>query len=439
MKFYCETLSNGFNCVVLLYQTSKAMNISFKLSGTKSIKRLSIRFYHNRLDFSTVTNVMLMDEEWNAESQCAINNDDLNISLQELKLSVLKAYNRDFCKGVLINKVWLQKVIKTCFMRPILETGLKSPDYSIYVSDFATHWIDNYASGWKVSAKKIMEEPAKNQYKKFVETLVEYETLIGEKMQLRNTTKKDIEGFVDWLETENYQTSTIERNIGRLRFFFNRATEMNMEVTQAFKERIYFKPDNEIEEVYLNESEIKKIIDKDFSYDEELDIVKQNFLISLHCGLRISDFMRLGTSNIKDRNIVIVSKKTKIKTVVPIHPIVEKIISNNFGFLPRKVSISEYNKQIKVICQVCEIDELIYGRVFNKELRRKKTGYYKKYLLISSHTARKSFLTNNHDKVSPDTINSVLGWAENSKMINRYNKTSKVEYADKLRVKWNLE
>lgn len=61
-----------------------------------------------------------------------------------------------------------------------------------------------------------MDIPAQNQYKKFVETLTDYEAIIGEKLQMRSLTKKEIFGFIDWLETENYQTSTIERNIGRL-------------------------------------------------------------------------------------------------------------------------------------------------------------------------------------------------------------------------------
>lgn len=411
------------------------MNITYKLSGTKSIKRLSIRFYHNRLDFSTTTNVMLMDTEWDSESQCAVNNPELNISLQELKLSVLKAYNLDFCKGVVINKIWLQKVIKACFMRPVLETGLKSPDYSIYVSDFATYWIDNHSSDWKVSSKKYMEEPAKNQYKKFVETLIEYETVIGEKLQLRNTTKKDIEGFIDWLETENYQTSTIERNIGRLRFFFNRATELNMEVTQAFKERIYFEPDD-IEGVSLDLKEIQKIIDKDFSQDETLNIAKKNILIIFFAGLRCSDFKNLDVSNIEDGNFCFTSKKTKIKTVTPIHPVIEEILNENFGYLPPKMTNSEINKHIKTICQICEIDNMIYGKLFDKDLKRKKVGYFKKYQLISSHTGRKSFATN-FSEAGKDTMNSVLGWSKKSKMSEHYNKTSKVEFAQKMKQQWN--
>jgi len=411
------------------------MNISYKLSGSKSIKRLSIRFYHNRLDCTATTNVMLMDAEWNQESQSVINNAELNISLQELKLSVLKAYNRDFCKGIIINKIWLQKVIKASFMRPVLETGLKNPDYSIYVSDFATYWIENHSSDWKVSAKKFMEEPAKNQYKKFIETLVEYETVIGEKLQLRTTTKKDIEGFIDWLETENYQTSTIERNIGRLRFFFNRATELNMEVTQAFKERIYFEPDD-IESVYLNNEEIQSIIDKDFSYDYELNVAKQNFLLGLHTGLRISDFLKLDTTNISDGNFTIKTKKTKAKVVIPIHPVVEEIMKDNFGCLPQKISSSDFNKHIKTICQVCDIDNLVYGKVFDKDLKRKKVGYYQKYLLISSHVCRRSFATN-FSGVEKDVLNSVLGWSKTSKMSSHYNKKSGVDYAEIMKQQWN--
>lgn len=413
------------------------MNITYKLQGTKTIKKVSIRFYHNKLDFSVAIPVMLMDHEWNQEKQVVIDNNELNIALQGLKLDMLKQYNKDFCKGVVIDKSWMQRVVKTSFMRPKMENGLVSPDYTIFLSDFALWWINNESSNWKVSAKKYMGQPAKNQYKKFVETLQEYEDVIGEKLQLRNITKKHLESFIDYLDTENYQVATIERNIGRLRFFLNRATELNYEVNQAYKERIYFEPENDIEGVYLNEVEIKRIIDKDFSYDDELNSVKQNFLISLHSGLRISDFMKLDTSNIKDGMITIKTKKTNAKVVIPIHAVVEKIIKDNFGCLPRKVSNSVYNKQIKEICRLCEIDNLILGKVFDQKTKRKKLDYYKKHELVTSHIGRKSFLTNNYDKVSEETINSILGWSKDSKMASRYNKTSKVEYAEKMKRQWN--
>lgn len=415
------------------------MNIIYKLSGTKTIKKLSVRFYHNSLDISTSMEVMLMDDEWDSEKQIAIGNDELNIHLQQLKVDILKSYNKDFCRGELINKQWFQKTIKNSFMRPKSEIGLVSPDYSIYVSDFALYWLKNYAPQWKVSTKKIMGKPAINQYKKFIETLNEYENIIGDKLQLRNTTKKDIEGFIDWLDSENYQTSTIERNIGRLRFFFNRAIELDIQVSKSFKERIYFDLDNDIEVVYLNEQEIKQIIDKDFYYDNELNIAKENFLLGLHTGLRISDFLKLDMSNIKDGNFSLKTKKTQSKVIIPIHPIVAKIIDSNFGNLPPKLSSSDFNKHIKTICQICKIDNVIYGKLFDKEMRRKKIGYFEKYKLISSHVCRRSFATNNYEKVSKEVLNAICGWSKKSNQSEHYNKTSKLEYAEIMRSKFNNE
>jgi hypothetical protein len=126
-----------------------------------------------------------------------------------LKISYFKQYNRDFCNGVLIDKVWLQKLVKTSFGRP-KEENLVSPD-PITLSVF--YLVARYTSGGVgVSAKREMDVPLQNQYKKFVKTLQQYEKVIGEKLQL-SIKIKDLKSFVDYLDSENYQTSTIERQI----------------------------------------------------------------------------------------------------------------------------------------------------------------------------------------------------------------------------------
>jgi site-specific recombinase XerD len=413
------------------------MNLTYKLQGTKTIKKLSIRFYHNKLDISVAMTVMLMDHEWDGLSQQAIGNDELNIALLGLKMDVLKQYNKDFCKGVVINKLWLQKVVKTSFMRPKLESGLVSPDYTIFVSDFALWWLDNHSKAWKVSHKKLMDDSLKNQYAKFVKILKEYETVISEKLQLRNVMISDLNSFVDYLEVENYQVSTIERHIGRFRFFMNRASEYNIEVNQSFKQRIYLDKEDDFEGIYLNEVEIQSIIDEDFSNDYELNIAKQNLLIGLHTGLRVSDFLKLDTSNITDGVIKIRTKKTNAKVVIPVHPVVKSIIDSNFGNLPPKISSSDFNKHIKTICQVCKIDNVIHGKLFDKDLKRKKNGYFEKYKLISSHVCRRSFATLNYNKVSKEVLNAVCGWSKNSNQVEHYNKTSKLEYANIMQSQWN--
>ena len=412
------------------------MNITYKLQGRKAIKKLSVRFYHNALDISAITNVMLTDAEWDAQNQVVIDNAAVTIALQDLKSAILRQYNKDFCNGVLIDKSWLQKVIKTSFGRPSQEESLVNPDHTIYVSDFSQWWLDTHAEMWKVSSRKTMGVPLQNQYLKFVKILKNYEGVIGEKLQLRNIRITDLNSFAEYLDTELYQTATIERHIGRLRFFLNRAIEHNIEVNNSFKQRIYFDKDDDFEGVYLNEAEIAKIVKTDFSHNEELHIAKQNAIIGLHTGLRISDFMKLDMNDITDDFFKVQTKKTKTKVVIPIHPEVRKVIAASFGHLPPKMSSSDFNLHIKTICKECGIDHLVYGKLFDKDLKRKKVGYFEKYKLISSHVCRRSFATNNYGRVSNEVLNSICGWSKKSKQLEHYNKTSKVDHAVQLQHQW---
>ena len=328
------------------------MNISFRLNGTKNIKKLAVRFYHNKLDFSVNTDIMLTDEQWDFAGQNVIDNDELNIHLQELKVSIMKHYNKDYCKGIIINKVWLCSVIKECFMRPKNEEILQNHNEQIFVSDFAEHWIKKHSPEWRTSNKKFMDESLKNQYAKFIKILIEYESVVGEKLQLRNIKIDDLNSFVEYLETESYQPSTIKRQIGRFRFFLNRALEHNIEVSKSFKQRIYFSDEEDIDGIYLNEQEIDSIIENDLSHDYELNVAKQNFLIMLFSGLRCSDFMRLDTSNLESGFIKIKTKKTGTNVVLPLHQTVKQILNDNYGNLPPKLPMKEFNKSIKTICQL---------------------------------------------------------------------------------------
>ena len=45
------------------------MNITFTLKGAKTIKKLYVRLYQNKLDLSVSTDMMLMDLDWDAENQ----------------------------------------------------------------------------------------------------------------------------------------------------------------------------------------------------------------------------------------------------------------------------------------------------------------------------------------------------------------------------------
>jgi len=368
------------------------MNIQIKSVGKKEIQKIYIRVYANRLDLSVCTELSVLKSDWDTETESSKTDLQLNENLLKLKLEVLKQFNYNLTKGLIINTIWLKNVVKTTFDRPIQEVGLVNSDFNIYVSDFAYHWLDNFASSWKVSQKKYMSSILKSQYRKFVDVLAEFEKSEKTKFNLKDLSIDDIYSFVNWLQEQEYNSSTIERYIGRLKFFLNRATEHKINVYNVRNQRIYIDKDEDIEHVILSETEINKIINTDFSFSQELSIAKQNYILLLFTGLRGEDgLQKLNINNFQDGFIKFKTSKTGQPVVIPVHKELDKVLKANFGNLPPKMNLTDFNIAIKKICQVCEFDELVEGKLFDKKKKRKVKGWYKKYQLISSHSCRRGF------------------------------------------------
>lgn len=412
------------------------MNIQIKAVGLKEIQKIYIRVYANRLDLSVCTELSVLKSDWDAETESSKTDLQLNENLLKLKLEVLKQFNYNLTKGLIINTIWLKNVVKTTFDRPIQEVGLVNSDFNIYVSDFAYHWLDNFASNWKVSQKKFLTAVGKSQYRKFVDVLAEFEKSEKTKFNLKDLTIDDIYLLVNWLQEQEYNSSTIERYIGRLKFFLNRATEHKINVSNVRNQRIYIDKDEDIEHVILSETEINKIINTDFSFSQELSIAKQNYILLLFTGLRGEDgLQKLNINNFQDGFIKFKTSKTGQPVVIPVHKELDKVLNANFGNLPPKMNLTDFNIAIKKICQVCEFDELVEGKLFDKKKKRKVKGWYKKYSLISSHSCRRGFCTMYYGKLPNEVIASVLGWSNNA-MVNHYNKTTKEDYANILKQHW---
>lgn len=415
------------------------MNIKYILLKTKNSFKISLRMYYSDFDISLSLPIFVEKEsDWNLEYQQFTDSLILNEKLSELKTTILKQYNLDFTQGIIIGKNWIKNVVSDCFSRPSNEVNLINNDYQIYFTDFGYWWLENNASKWKVSAKKMISKVQISQYKKFIDQIFDFEKSVERKLLLKDIIQDDVYEIANWYEENEYNSSTIERSIGRLKFFLNRADECSIKVSKVRNQRIYIEKENdEIEQVYLNESEIQDIFDLDLEHDYELDNVRDNFVLALWSGLRINDLMtNLNIDNIKDGIISIKTQKTGSFVKIPLHPMAKSVLDKRFGNLPRKIDISEYNKQIKVVCMLAKIDKSVYGKLWNSEKKRKELTYAPKYKFISSHVARKSLTTNLSGKVSNEIIQKTMGWSDD-KMRKHYDKTSKNEYVETLNNYWN--
>ena len=413
------------------------MNIKYTLSATKNSWRISVRMYYGKFDLSLTLPIFLEKEsDWDVELQQLADSSILNQKLLELKSSILKQYNQDFTQGIIFNKNWLSNVVSDVFNRPSGEKNLINNNTSIYFTDFGKLWIERFADKWKVGPKKFMTKVQKSQYAKLIQQVCEFEKIISSKWILKDLSVDEIYQFANWLEENEYNSSSIERAIGRVKFVLNRAYDHDLKVSKVRNQRIYIEKEDEIDKPFLTEEEIKKIINKDFSFDQELAIAKQHYIILLFTGLRGSDGLKkLDISNIENDLIKIKTTKTGQSVVLPLHSEIKKVIKQNFGNLPPKMSLSDFNIAIKKIAQVCEIDYEIEGKLWDSKKRRKIRGFYKKYELLSSHSCRRGFVTLYKDVISADAMASLLGWSS-TEMMKIYDQTSKEKYASELEKVW---
>jgi len=357
---------------------------SLKLVG----KNIYLKFINGReIQLKVSTNISINPEHWDSKNEklkniaAVANRDEINSKLAKLKIHVLDQYNYDFMlEEEIINTAWLKKTIANFFSRPKLESNKKNLDHHIYVTSFADWWIKEKSSKWVVKSKRMMPENRKDQLADSINLFKKFEG--KDKVRLKNFTSESLNGFSDFLHEKGYQPNTVYTNINNVKFFCKRAEEEGFEVNKGYNKRIFIEDRAEqFDEPYLNEEEISKIFQLDLWSNDSLEAIRDNFIIGLCTGLRVSDFLkRLNVKNISGEFFYIKTQKTGTDVAIPIHPYVKLILEKRGGIFPKKVDTNQFNIGIKRICQIAEIDEEMLGGVI-KITKRDQFKKYKSYLI----------------------------------------------------------
>ena len=135
---------------------------------------------------------------------------------------------------------------------------------------------------------------------------------------------------------------------------------------------------------------------EDLKENSKLERVRDTFIVGCFTGLRFSDFTKLQPQHFKKIGDVevleIVTQKTNQKVTIPIHPKVQSILKKYDGIMPRPISNQKMNEYLKDLGELVKInDDIVISRTKGGQ---RTEEVFKKYDLISSHTARRSFATN---------------------------------------------
>lgn len=117
-------------------------------------------------------------------------------------------------------------------------------------------------------------------------------------------------------------------------------------------------------------------------------------MLACNLGLRLADWSTLTDSqwNFKENVVIVNTSKTQESVEIPISPIVKKIYKKYNGKFPKPIDKSHLNRQLQKCAEIAGIDDDVY--IVKRGGGIAKQNHYKKYKLITTHTARRSFATN---------------------------------------------
>lgn len=163
-----------------------------------------------------------------------------------------------------------------------------------------------------------------------------------------------------------------------------------------------FPIDTSYEDVTMNEEKTSHIyltttnINQLYFFDRLSRIQAQQrdlFIVGCWTGMRYSDYSTLSKEHF-GQYIEKITQKTGIKVILPIHDHVREIFNKYNGQISRRTTVQNFDRMIKIICS--KIGGKFQEPVTYTYTRGGKviTETKKRWELISSHTARRSFATN---------------------------------------------
>ena len=137
------------------------------------------------------------------------------------------------------------------------------------------------------------------------------------------------EEFRFYLKKKRFTAKTVNRHLCWLSRLMYRAISKRIIRYNPFEDAIYEKEERKIR--FLQKSDVAKLMALKVN-DREAEQARQMFLFSCFTGLAIADMERLKFSHIQTaadgrRYIRKERQKTKVESVVPLHPITEAILS----------------------------------------------------------------------------------------------------------------
>jgi integrase len=251
-------------------------------------------------------------------------------------------------------------------------------------------------------------------YRTCLNHLKQFEKSANYKIEFENINQLFFDKFQDYFIRIGNSNNYAKKMMVTLKTFLNYCIQREISTDTKFQsvERI---KTNKTNQIALTYEELKRV--ETVTLSDKLDRARDLFLFGLYTGQRYSDFSDFNIMDVKDNIWVRRQQKTKTVVNVPLHHKAISILAKYNYVLP-KLANQRMNEYLKEIGKLAELNEMIkiIKVVGNQEIE----NVFPKYELLTTHTARRTFVTLSKLKgIDTDIIKATTGHGSD-KMVTAY-------------------
>ena len=195
--------------------------------------------------------------------------------------------------------------------------------------------------------------------------------------------------------------------------------------------------EEDVDSVFLDRIELSKIYHLNLFETPKLIKYRDMFIVGCLTGFRFSDYSTLNRNQLKNGMLHVRQNKTGATVVVPLREDARKSLIEKYEMRMPRVSMVNFNYYIKEVVKLASIDEpvMIAHKRGNKVIEETRP----KYAWVSSHTARRSFCTNEYLSGTPSDLIMAISGHKSEKTFKNYIKADTIKKASMIKELWDTQ
>ena len=267
--------------------------------------------------------------------------------------------------------------------------------------------------------------------------LFNFQEYRNKKIHFNQINKSFYNDFINYcVKVKEHSSNTLRRNVGLFKTFLYWALENGYTYKSDFQK---FKAPKaqQTDEVALTLQQVQEVFEFDFSRNERLEKVRDLFVFGCATGMRYSNYSKVSKKDIQNGMIKVRDEKNNYKTLeVPLNDFSMYVLKKYDYQLP-KISNQRFNDYIKEVFKtIGYTDNIKKTMKVGKQIIEQINPLFER---ISSHTARRSFITIMKNKKIPDKVIMSYTGHRSLEVFNKYYKPNNEDRKNFMQTIWKIE